>query len=99
MAIAPSRLGRFVQEHLDDDGALLRSLRRARLVRLGTGDDELTAVIRGALEEHARIPEAARSFNSPEERVRVFLQPYLTRKGHRWAVPLKSLRPWWMFWA
>jgi len=32
-----------------------------------------------------------RGFNSPNERVRVFLAQYLTDKGRMWAEPLKSL--------
>jgi len=53
-----------------------------------------------------RFPPGQREFNSPKERFRVFLGPHLTRKGVKWAVPLKSLslrdndgaRPWWKFW-
>jgi hypothetical protein len=46
---------------------------------------------RRAGEEDAALPEDEREFNSPEERVRVFLAPFLTEKGGRWAVPLESL--------
>ena len=57
------------------------------------------------------MPEGAREFNSPEERVRVFLEPYLSDKGRRRAVPLDSWdlpddedapsdkRPWWKLWG
>jgi hypothetical protein len=99
MAIAPSRLGKFVLENWSGDDALLRTLRRAGLVSRNAPDEEVTAVFRQAREEHAAIPEGARAFNSPHERVRVFLEPFLTARGRAWAVPLKSLeRPWWRFW-
>ncbi len=95
MAIAPSRLGRLVQENWNDDAAILRSLRKAGLVNRRASDDELVAVFRRAREEHAALPEGGREYNSPNERVRVFLAPYLTLRGRAWAVPLESLtRPW-----
>ena len=100
MAIAPSKLGEFVMQQWMSDDALLRSLRESGLVRRSAPDDELTAVFRHAREEDEAIPEQERAFNSPHERVRVFLQPYLTAKGRAWAVPLKSLdRPWWKLWG
>ena len=61
------------------------------LVSSDASDNELTAVFRKARDEHLAIPEGARAFNSPHERVRVFLEPYLTDKGRHWAVPLDSL--------
>lgn len=92
MAIAPSKLGQLVSRQFwNADEALLRSLRAAGLVRPDAADDELIAVFRRARQEHDAIPEGARAFNSPEERVRVFLEPYLSDKGRKWAVPLESL--------
>ena len=91
MAIAPSKLGRFVLPMLNADEALLRSLRAAGLVSRDAPDDALLAVFRRARDEDAALPEQARRFNSPHERVRVFLRPYLSDKGRRWAVPLDSL--------
>jgi hypothetical protein len=38
-----------------------------------------------AREEHAAIPAGRRSFNSPNERARVFLAPLLSNKGSQWA--------------
>jgi hypothetical protein len=52
----------------------------------------LIATFERARHEHAALPEDGRLCNSPNERVRVFLKPYLTFKGRLWAVPLKSLR-------
>jgi hypothetical protein len=40
----------------------------------------------------ATAPPAQQKFNSPNQRVRVFLGPFLTRKGERWAVPLRFAR-------
>ena len=111
MAIAPSKLGNFVLPMLNADEVLLRSLRASGLVRRDALDDALTAVFRRARDEHDALPEGAREYNSPEERVRVFLEPYLSDKGRRWAVPLDSFdipddedlpsdkRPWWKFWG
>jgi len=91
MAIAPSKLGRFVLPMLNADEALLRSLRAASLVSPDAPDDALVAVFRSARDEHDALPERTRRFNSPHERVRVFLQPYLSDRGRRWAVPFSSL--------
>jgi hypothetical protein len=112
MAIAPSKLGEFVAPMLNADEALVRSLRAANLVRPDAPDDALTAVFKRARDEHQSLPEGTREFNSPHERVRVFLEPYLSDKGRRWAVPLASLnlpddedlpsgepRPWWKLWG
>jgi hypothetical protein len=92
MAIAPSKLGHFVaRQFWNSDDALLRELRAAGLVRPDVSDQELTAVFTRARQEHESYPEEDRAFNSPQERVRVFLEPYLSDKGRRWAVPLDSL--------
>jgi len=90
-AIAPSKLGVFISKNWSSDASLLRSLRKAGLVKPDVADDELMAVFRRAREEHAALPEDRRGYNSPNERVRVFLDPYLTDKGRKWAEPLKSL--------
>lgn len=93
MSIAPSKLGQFIRPLLTGpDDSLLRSLRTAGLVESDARDDEVIATFRRARQEHDAIPERGRAFNSPEERVRVFIQPYLSEKGRRWAVPLDSLR-------
>lgn len=121
MAIAPSKLGRFVlsegftwprsaaassQDCAVADRALARRLRQAGLVRCWLPRAVIAWTFRAARAEH--ISGGYSSFNSPQERVRVFLWPCLTRKGRRWAVPLKSLeipddvpgaRPWWKVWA
>jgi hypothetical protein len=93
-AIAGSKLGRFIYENWTPDGtfddrALIRSLRKAGLVKSDVADDKLIAVFKEAREED----EDRRAFNSVHERVRVFLvrDLYLTDKGQKWAVPLKSL--------
>lgn len=91
MAIAPSKLGRFVCREGSSDDGLLRQLREAGLVRSDATDDEVTATFKKARDEDRALSESARMFNSPEERVRVYLEPYLTKKGLKWAVPLKSL--------
>ena len=90
-AIAPSKLGRFIDQNWSSDASLLRSLRKAGLVKPEVADGKLMAVFRRAREEDLSLPEGARRFNSPNERVRVFLEPYLTDKGRKWAEPLKSL--------
>jgi hypothetical protein len=82
-------------------------LRARGLVRADVSGEDLLAVFRKAREEQAALPPGQREFNSPHERVRVFLAPFLTRKGTQWAVPLRSLnlpdedqlRPWWKFWS
>lgn len=101
MAIAPSRLGRLIRERIwGADADLLRHLRIAGLIRRGVPDGEVIAVFEMAREEHRELPEDVQAFNSPEERTRVFLEPYLSSKGKKWAVPLDSLKPpWWKFWT
>ena len=116
MAIAPSKLGRFVSQEgfswpseesvaprdsREADETLVTRLREAGLVRPDATNGEIAETFRAARSEHAAGGYSP--FNSPEERVRVFLEPYLTRKGRRWAEPLKSLDlpdddPWWKFW-
>jgi len=111
MAIAPSKLGRVIAECMYSGGnALVYRLRQDDLVRADASNENLIAALDKALEEHAAIAEGVRAFNSPNERVRVFLEPYLNTKGKRWAVPLESLKipdgepelgergPWWRSW-
>lgn len=108
MAIAPSKLGKLILRHWSSERTLLCKLREADLVNPYVSDDDLKAVFRSAREEHAAMSEGQRMFNSPNERVRVFLDPYLSEKGRQWAVPLTSLdlpddppasrKPWWRFW-
>ena len=89
MAIAPSKLGRLVHREGASDERLLRRLRELRLVRPDATDADVVATFQAARDEHAAGGYSP--FNSPHERVRVFLGPFLTGKGRRWAVPLKSL--------
>jgi hypothetical protein len=122
MAIAPSKLGRFVvqegfswptnqlaapREFGTADETLVRRLRETGLVRPEATDGEVAETFRAARSEHAAGGYSP--FNSPNERVRVFLEPYLTTKGREWAEPLKSLDlpdddsgrealSWWKFW-
>ena len=92
MAIAPSKLGRLVGEGGRSDGELLQRLRELGLVNPTTSDSDLLETFRRAREEHLALSEEVRLFNSPHERVRVFLEPYLTDKGRKWAEPLNSLK-------
>lgn len=103
MAIAPSKLGEFVFQNgfswprnhlatLDYDNAdtiLVQRLREARLIRPAVTDAEVIATFRAVRDEHVAMRYYR--FNSPQERVRVFLSQYLTRKGQKWAVPIDSL--------
>lgn len=89
MAIAPSKLGRFVLREGASDDLLMRSLRQTGLVRADVADADLKATFQAARDEHAAGGYSP--FNSPNERVRVFLEPYLSEKGRRWAEPLSSL--------
>jgi hypothetical protein len=99
MAIAPSKLGLLVAQEWHSDEALVRRLREARLVRQDASDGDLYATFRKAREEHSALPLGQREYNSPNERVRVFLAPFLSKKGKAWAVPLESLKPWWNLWG
>jgi hypothetical protein len=122
MAIAPSKLGRFVrqegfswptsnsaapQDYSASDDTLVRRLRETGLLRWSVSADEVAETFRAARLEH--VNGGCSPFNSPHERVRVFLEPHLSAKGRRWAVPLDSLalpddeersegRSWWKFW-
>lgn len=116
MAIAPSKLGRFVvQEGFSwptnqsaaqrdfgvADEILVHRLRKTALVRPEVTDREVAEAFRAARSEH--VAGDYSEFNSPNERVRVFLAPYLTKKGRAWAEPLTSLGlpdddSWWKFW-
>src|SRR5574339_289244 len=104
MAIAPSKLGGFVvqegfcwptsksvapRDSSASDETLARRLRETGLVRGNVTDAEITETFQAARREH--VAGGYSPFNSPNERVRVFLQPYLTKKGRQWAEPLKSL--------
>ena len=88
MAIAPSKLGRFVSPYLSSPDAFLAALRNAGLVEPSASDEDVKHTLQRAEDEHAQIPEAMQVFNTPHERVRVFLGPYLTPKGQLWAEPL-----------
>jgi hypothetical protein len=112
MAIAPSKLGRLVAEESHSDDALVRRLRDAGLVWEDASDDDLRQTFRQAREEHMALSPGQQEYNSPNERVRVFLAPFLTYRGRRWAAPLVSLdlpdddapsqshfrSRWWKFW-
>ena len=87
--IAPSKLGFLVARYSDD--TLVTKLREKGLVREDVSDYDLQATFRQAEEEHVALPLGQREFNSPNERVRVFLEPFLTHKGKLWAEPLRSL--------
>lgn len=89
--IASSKLGNLVGRHWHSEALLIRLLRERQLVRSEVSDMLLTMVITQAREEHQAMSDGQQMFNSPDERTRVFLEPYLTRKGRRWAVPLTSL--------
>jgi hypothetical protein len=93
MAIAPSKLGGFVAKHWQSDDTLLQQLRAEGLVSACALDDEVREMFIRARDEHASLSPGARHFNSPNERVRVFLAPLLSEKGTAWAVPLESLHP------
>lgn len=89
MAIAPSKLGVFVLREGISDDVLLHRLREVGLVRADAADADVKDAFLAARQEHAAGGYS--SFNSPHERVRVFLEPYLTDKGKKWAEPLESL--------
>lgn len=110
MAIAPSKLGRLVVREWHSEATLFRALREKKLVGSWVSDEELREVLRRAHYEHLALPPGQREYNSPHERVRVFLAPIVTKKGRRWAVPLDSLElpdeeeptwlsRWWTFWS
>ena len=91
MAIAPSQLGRFVGDYWNSPETLVAALRKAELVNASAADEDVKRTLQRAKDEHALIAEPMRMFNTPSERVRVFLEPYLTQKGKLWAEPLVSL--------
>ena len=110
MAIAPSKLGRLVAQEWHSESALLQILREKYLVRAEVSNEELKETFIRAREEDSALSPPERHFNSPNERVRVFLAPFLTPKGREWAAPLVSLElpddddppvrsPWWKFWC
>lgn len=72
-------------------GSFLAALRNAGLVEPSASDEDVKHTLQRAKDEHAQIPEPMQVFNTPRERVRVFLGPYLTPKGRLWAEPLVSL--------
>ena len=81
----------FREEGTSDDRLILR-LRELGLIKQDVSNLDLIAVFEMARSEHAALPAEMQSFNSPHERVRVFLAPHLSAKGLRWAVPLESLK-------
>ncbi len=84
MAIAPSKLGRLVAQELDSEDVLVQKLRQAGLVKPEVPDRSLKLTF-----QHGRYRES--EFDSPHERVRVMLAPFLTAEGKRWAEPLRLL--------
>jgi len=88
--IAPTKLGRLLESDSSVE-ALIAILRDRGLVTTDASDSDLRATFQRAADEHLAISEDDRSFNSPHERTRVFLDPYLTAKGKAWADPRKSL--------
>jgi len=96
-----------VEECWHSGSALPEVLRQQRLVRADVSDEDLEAAVNRALIEDATLPSGQRECNSPNERVRVFLEPFLTARGRLWAEPLRSLRladgdarkPWWKVWT
>jgi hypothetical protein len=92
MAIAPSKLGHLLAEEWDSEDRLIRRLRAAGLVRVDASDDDLRASVTRARVEHEALSPERRHYNSPHERARVFLAPFLTDKGTTWAAPLTSLK-------
>jgi hypothetical protein len=91
MAIALSKLGRLISQEWQSVDALVRRLREVDLVREDVSDDDLKGIFRKAREEHSALSVEKQKYNSPNERVPVFLAPFLSNKGIEWAVPLKSL--------
>lgn len=77
------------RESGEADETLVSRLRETGLVRPDATNGEIAETFRAARSE--RAAGGYSPFNSPEERVRVFLEPYLTPKGRRWAEPLRSL--------
>jgi hypothetical protein len=71
--IAPSKLGGLLSQEWASDDALLLKLRQLRLVRREVSDEDLKGTFRRAREEDSALPPGLREFNSPNERVRVFL--------------------------
>jgi hypothetical protein len=91
MVIAPSKLGVLVAALWKQDDALVQRLREAGLVRDDIADADVRATFRRAREEDDALTPEEREYNSPNERVRVFLGPFLTAKGLRWAEPFTSM--------
>ena len=85
MAIAPSKLGELVSQEWHSDDALVRRLREVGLVRADVSDGDLRSTLTKARDEDSALPLGDREFNSPNERVRVFLAPFLSDKGRKWA--------------
>lgn len=92
MAIAPSKLGQLVETEWHSEEALILKLRTHGLVKKDASDADLKSTFQRARDEHAALPSGQRSFNSMNERVRVFLKPFLSAKGKEWAEPLESLK-------
>jgi hypothetical protein len=76
-----------------DVDALVSSLRAAGLVKPDVPDSALVAAFEKARAEDGYRYDRELTFNTRHERIRVFLAPYLTAKGTKWAVPLASIGP------
>ena len=82
MSVASSKLGLLIAQEWHSDEALVRRLREAGLVRQDASDDDLHTTFRKARDEDSALPlPGQREYNSPNERVRVFLAPFLSKKG------------------
>jgi len=92
MAIAPSKLGQLVEAEWHSEDLLIQKLRDKGLVTKNASDADLRSTFQQAKDEQAALPQGQRQFNSPNERVRVFLKPFLSAKGKAWAEPLESLK-------
>jgi hypothetical protein len=93
VAIASSKLGHLVRgvEWIASPDEVIRRLRDAALLKPEATDGEIASVLKAAADEHIALDQDEQQWNTPSERVRFFLAPYLSDKGRAWAEPLKSL--------
>lgn len=92
MAIAPSKLGGLVLKTVgrvegSDAAALFSALKQRGLLVEGVRVGDIVPLLAKVQAE----PNYHDPFNSPEERLREHLRPFLSPKGLTWAEPLSSL--------